>query len=327
MATTNEKPTKKEVAEMLTEALMPFCETLTDLRPELAAPFRQKDGDGCDCICASDGRVLIRIRCKEAGVAVGPFKAQEKPDVSKVIPAVGFDDLLQARTVSRSDLADAIDTMKRHEDTTQQPASADLGGIRLTMEAVSHLEVAMRICGSEQARLAWAKNGMVLLQLLDQHSREAVSILHMGLVEPKYAPTVTIPTGEGCDGGALFAPDWQRGIKAWADMKAELAAREEAERMARREVYMVLVVKRAYVPVYARNADEAQKLLESDWMDPEDDGDDEWMLGDEVPEAEDVDDIADCYENILTRDGIVSRDDIYELDQISEDWEKEHKED
>ena len=121
--------------------------------------------------------------------------------------------------------------------------------------------------------------------------------------------------------------DWQKGAAAWADIKAELARQEEAERMARREVYMVEVVKRAYIPVYAKDADEARHLADSNWIDPEDDGDDEWMLGDTVPEVEDLDDMDDCYEHVITRDGIVERDEIYELDQISEEWAKKHKED
>ena len=97
---------------------------------------------------------------------------------------------------------------------------------------------------------------------------------------------------------------------------------------ARREVYMVEVVKRAYIPVYAKDADEARRLCDGENLfDPEDDGDDEWMLGDTVPEVEDVDDMDDCYRHVITRDGIVERDEIYELDQISEEWAKEHKED
>jgi hypothetical protein len=114
--------------------------------------------------------------------------------------------------------------------------------------------------------------------------------------------------------------NWQKGAAAWADIKTELARQEEAERMARREVYMVEVVKRAYIPVYAKDADEARHLANSNWFDPEDDGDDEWMLGDTVPEVEDVDDMSDCYRHVITRDGIVERDEIYELDQISEEW-------
>jgi hypothetical protein len=35
----------------------------------------------------------------------------------------------------------------------------------------------------------------------------------------------------------------------------------------------------------------------------------------------------DCYEHVITRDGIVERDEIYDLDQISEEYENEHKED
>lgn len=95
--------------------------------------------------------------------------------------------------------------------------------------------------------------------------------------------------------------------------------------MARREVYLVQVQKIAYIPVYAKNADEARQMVDGDaWFDPEDDGDDEWFLGDEVPETEDLDDLDDCYKHVITRDGVVHRDEIYNLEQISEEWQKQH---
>ena len=43
---------------------------------------------------------------------------------------------------------------------------------------------------------------------------------------------------------------------------------------------------------------------------------------------EDLEDLDDCYKHVITRDGVVERDDIYELMQISEEWHrKQNKED
>ena len=319
------KPTRAEVAKVLREALMPFCEDYKDLRPDLAEPFRQQDGDGRDCICATDGHVLIRIRSKEAGGSIGGFPKRDKPCVHNVIPAVGFDDLLAAMTLRRDDVAKVVSDMKAYEDSERQPAIADLQGVWMSMEGLSHIETAMRICGAEAARLVWHKDELVLLQLLNEKDQEAVTILHMGLTDNKDGHKMfTVPAAEGCDEQAVRI-DWQRGIREWADIKAEQQRQEEAERMARREVYMVEVVKRAYIPVYAKDADEARRLCDSEsWFDPEDNGDDEWMLGNEVPEAEDVDDLEDCYEHVLTRDGVVHRDEIYDLERISDEWHAEH---
>lgn len=323
--TNEKKPTRAEVAKVLREALLPFCEEYKDLRPDLAEPFRQQDADGRDCICASDGHVLIRIRSKEAGVAVGGFPKRDKPCVDNVIPAIGVNGLLTARTLRRYDVAKVISEMKAYEDSEQQPAIADLQGVWMTMEGLSHIEAAMRICGAEAARLVWHKDVMVSVQLLNKKGQEAVTILHMGLADnAKSRKVFCVPAAEGCDEQAVRI-DWQRGIQAWADIKAERQRQEEADRMARREVYMVLVVKRAYIPVYAKDVDEARWLVDDNWIDPEDDGDDEWMLGDEVPEPEDVDDLEDCYKHVLTRDGVVDRDEIYELEQISEEWHKNHQ--
>lgn len=321
----DKKPTRAEVAEVLREALMPFCEKYKDLRPDLAEPFRQQDGDGRDCICASEGHVLICIRSKEAGVAVGGFPKMDRFNVHNAIPAVVFADLLAAKTLRRDDVAKVISDMKAYEDSKRKPAIADLQGVWMSMEGLSHIEVAMRICGAEAARLACHKGVKVVLQLLNEKGQEAVTILHMGLADNKEGRKVfAVPATEGCDEQAVRI-DWTRGIREWADIKAEQQRQEEADRMARREVYMVLVVKRAYIPVYAKDADEARRLVDNDFIDPEDDGDDEWMLGDEVPETEDVDDLEDCYEHILTRDGVVDREDIYELEQISEEWHRNHQ--
>ena len=318
------KLSTKEVALMLMEALEPFCEELKDLRPALAYPFRQKDGDGRDCVMASNGKVLVAIRAKEAGVAYGGFKTMDDFKAYKALPTVGFEDLLNARTVRRDDLRQVIDQMKQWEDEKQTVASADLGGIQLPMEGLSHIEVAMRICGSDVARLVWHKDDKVALQLDNDRRQEAVTILHMGW-KPKEAHVITVPTTD--DGNSADCRiDWQRGVQEWADIKADRERRAEEERMARREVYLVQMVKVGYVPVYARDAEEARRLADSEaWFEPEDDGDDQWMLGDEVPEAEDLDNLDDCYENIITRDGVVERDEIYKLDQISAEWEEKHK--
>ena len=316
----NDKMTKTEVATMLKEALEPFCETLKDLRPALAHPFRQED-----CVMASDGHILIAIKAKEAGVSIGKFKEMTDFNARKAIPQVGSDDLLHARTIERSDLLATIDEMNRLEKERLQVAAADVLGVWLSIEGLSRIEVAMRICGAEAAQLVWHKDGKVVVQLYNAKGEVCVTILSMGF-SPKDAHVIALPTHDDDDHCSVTI-DWQKGTAAWADIKAELARQEEAERMARREVYMVEVVKRAYIPVYAKDADEARRLCESEWFDPEDDGDDEWMLGDTVPEVEDLDDIDDCYEHVITRDGIVERDEIYELDQISEEWAKEHKED
>ena len=301
---------------MLKEALMPFCEQEQVYRDIFLAPFRQDD-----CVFATDGHVLIRIRPKEAGVAICKFKAMDDFNVQKVIPQVGFEELLQARTIRRDDLRQVIDQMKQHEDATKQLASADLMGVQLSMEGVSHLEVAMRIFGTDGARLVWHKGDVVLVQIDNAKGQEAVSILQMGW-SPKDAHVISIPTYDDSKEAHI---NWQRGLEAWAEIKAKLERDEEAARMARREVYMVQVVKIAHIPVYARNADEARQLADKEFFDPEDDGDDEWVLGDEVPEVEDVDDLEDCYKHVITRDGVVHRDEIYNLDQISEEWEKKQK--
>ena len=316
----NDKMTKTGVATMLKEALEPFCETLKDLRPALAHPFRQED-----CVMASDGHILIAIKAKEAGVSIGKFKEMTDFNAHKAIPQVGFDDLLQARTIERSDLLATIDEMKRLEKERQQVIAADVLGVWLSIGILSRIEVAMRICGADAAQLVWHKDGKVVVQLYNAKGEACVTILSMGF-KPKDAHVITLPTHDDDDRCSVTI-DWKKGAAAWADIKAELARQEEAERMARREVYMVEVVKRAYIPVYAKDADEARRLCESEWFDPEDDGDDEWMLGDTVPEVEDLEDMDDCYEHVITRDGIVERDEIYDLDQISEEWAKEHKED
>lgn len=316
----NSKMTKTEVATMLKEALEPFCETHKDLRPALAHPFRQED-----CVMASDGHILVAIKAKEAGVSIGKFKEMTDFNALKVIPPVGFDDLLQARAIERSDLLATLDEMERLEKERQQVIAADVLGVWLSIGTLSRIEVAMHICGAEAAQLVWHKGYKVMVQLYNAKGEACVTILSMAF-EPKDAHVITLPTHDD-DGHCSVTIDWQKGAAAWADIKAELARQEEAERMARREVYMVEVVKRAYIPVYAKDSDEALRLCKSEWFDPEDDGDDEWMLGDTVPEVEDLDDMGDCYEHVITRDGIVKRDKIYELDQISEEWEKEHKED
>ena len=307
------KLSTKEVALMLMEALEPFCEELKDLRPALAYPFRQKDGDGRDCVMASNGKVLVAIRAKEAGVAYGGFKTMDEFNAHKAIPFIGFEDLLEARTVRREDIRKTIDLMKQWENEKKTVASADLGGIQLSIEGLSHIEVSMRICGAELARLVWHKDDKVTLQLYNERHKEAVTILQMGW-KPDDAHIIEVPTAELKDKeDAHF--DWQRGMTEWADIKAEKERREEEERMARREVYLVQMVKVAYIPVYAKNADEARQLADSEaWFEPEDDGDDEWILGDEVPDTEDLDDLDDCYEHVITRDGVVERDEIYKLD-------------
>ena len=317
------KLSTKEVALMLMEALEPFCEELKDLHPALAYPFRQKDGDGRDCVMASNGKVLVAIRAKEAGVAYGGFKTMDEFKAYKALPTVGFEDLLNARTVRRDDLRQVIDQMKQWEDEKQTVASADLCGIQLSMEGLSHIEVAMRICGADLARLVWHKDDKVALQLDNDKRREAVTILHI-CWKPKDAHVISVPTAADGD-SADCRIDWQRGMVEWADIKADLARREEEERMARRKVYLVQMVKIGYIPVYAKNEEEARQLANGEaWFEPEDDGDDEWVLGDEVPEAEDLDNLDDCYEHVITRDGVVERDEIYELEQISEEWQKKH---
>lgn len=308
---------------MLQEALEPFCEGYKDLRPTLAHPFRQKDGDGRDCIFASDGHVLICIYAKEAGVAIGTFKPMDEFNSTKVIPFVGFEDILTARTVRRESLRKTIDQMKQWESEKKQVASARLQGVELSIEALSHIEVAMRICGLDAARLVWNKNGMVMLTADNAKGQTGVNILHMGW-SPEGAHVIDVPTDEGCQSEAVRI-SWQRGSAEWANIKAEQEREQEAERMARREVYLVQVQKIAYIPVYAKNADEARQMVDGDaWFDPEDDGDDEWFLGDEVPETEDLDDLDDCYKHVITRDGVVHRDEIYNLEQISEEWQKQH---
>lgn len=294
------KPTSKEVAAYLKEALQPFCEQMKDLRPALAEPFRQADHDGEDCVMASDGHILICIRAKKAGCAVSPFRKMNDFDAHKPIPFIDFNHLLQVRTVRRIDMELLLEQMEQYEQEYKQTAVADVLGVLLNIDGLSRLERAMAIFGAELARLVWHEDMKVILQLDNGRRQDAVTILHMGCA-PNDCRAFVLPTAKG-DDGADVELSWQRGMKAWTDIKAEQEQLEEAERMARREVYMVEVVKRAYIPVYAKDADEARRLCDEEFIDPEDDGDDEWMLGDTVPEVEDLDDLDDCYEHIVTSD-------------------------
>ena len=316
------KPTSKEVATYLKEALQPFCEQMKCLRPALAEPFRQADHDGENCVMASDGHVLICIRAKKAGCAVSPFRKMDDFDAHKPIPFIDFNHILQVRTVRRIDMELLLEQMVKHEQEHKQIAVADVLGVLLIIEGLSHIERAMAIFGAELARLVWHEDMKVVLQLDNDRRQEAVTILHIGC-DPKDCRAFVLPTAKG-DDGADVELSWQRGMEAWAGIKAEQERREEAERMARREVYMVEVVKRAYIPVYAKDTDEARRLCDKEFIDPEDDGDDMWMLGDTVPEVEDLDDLDVCYEHVVTRDGPVERDEIYDLERISDEWHAEH---
>lgn len=314
----NKKPTKQQVGNHLLEALQLFCEEEPSFRDVFMKPFRQHD-----CIWASDCKVLVRIRPEEAGVAIGKFREMNDFDAQRVMPDLKAEDYMQARLLSRQDASDIIRQMQEYEEK-KQPVLAELCGVKLTMEAMTHIESFLRICGAERARLVWHDDTKVLLQLDGEKGRTAAEILQMGSLGTGNEHIISVPTTDYA-GSANAYINWQQGMEEWAAIKAEQERKAEEERMARREVYLVEVVKRAYIPVYARNADEARHLCKNNWMEPEDDGDDEWMLGDEVPEAEDLDDIPDCYQTILTRDGEVDRDEIYNLDQISEEWEKKQK--
>lgn len=306
---------------MLKEALQPFCyEKDWCIRESMTAPFRQADPDGRDCVMASDGHVLIRIKAKEAGVAVGGFRKMDDFNAHKVIPTVDFERRLKARIVRRADMVQMIDQMEQHEAETKQVAVASVGGVQLIIDGLSRIERLMAFCGAEQAMLVWNEENKVMLEMQNDRRQEAVTILQMG-AEPDDCRVFVLHTYEAAD-TADVSIDWQRGSEAWAEAKAKLEREQEAERMARREVWLVQVVKRAYIPVYAKNAEEARRLADKEFFDPEDGGDDEWMLGDEVPEAENVDALDDCYKHVITRDGVVQRDKIYELDQISDEWEK-----
>lgn len=183
----NDKMTKTDVATMLKEALEPFCETLKDLRPALAHPFRQED-----YVMASDGHVLVAIKAKEAGVSIGKFKEMTDFDARKVIPQVGSDDLLQARTIERIDLLTTIDEMKWLEKERQQVTAADVMGVWLSIEGLSRIEVAMRICGADAAQLVWHKDDKVAVQLYNAKGKVCVTILSMGIL-PKDAHVITFP--------------------------------------------------------------------------------------------------------------------------------------
>ena len=262
------KQTKKEVAAMLSEALQPFCyEDAADWAQGFQKPFRQHD-----CICATDGHVLIRIRAKEAGAAIGQFPKVDKPDVESVIPVIDFEHRLNARS---------------------------------------------------EARLVWHEDNKVVIELTNERDQEAVTILQMNC-NPKDFLVFTLSTTEATD-DADTRICWQRGMEAWREAKEKLAREEEAERMARREVYMVEMVKRAYVPVYAKNADEARYLCDKHCGEPEKDWEAEWELGDTVPEAEDSEDVSENYKTCITCEGGVSFDRIFEMEQISEQWHQQQE--
>lgn len=315
------KQTKKEVAAMLSEALQPFCyEDAADWAQGFQKPFRQHD-----CICATEGHVLIRIRAKEAGAAIGQFPKVDKPDVESVIPVIDFEHRLNARIVSRKDMTALIERMKRHEAEKKQVAVADVGGIRLIIDGLSRMERVMAFCGAKQARLVWHEDNKVVIELTNERDQEAVTILQMNC-NPKDFLVFTLSTTEVTD-DADTRICWQRGMEAWRKAKEKLAREEEAERMARREVYMVEMVKRAYVPVYAKNADEARYLCDKHCGEPEKDWEAEWELGDTVPEAEDAEDVSENYKTCITCEGEVSFDRIFEMEQISEQWHQQQESD
>ena len=133
---------------MLKEALEPFCTTMKDLRPALAHPFRQED-----CVMASDGHVLIAIKAKEAGVSISKFKEMNDFNAHKAIPQVGSDDLLQARTIERSDLLATIDDMKRLEKERQQVTAG--GEVPPDADPRSHEPVRTE---TDTAQSAWRGN-------------------------------------------------------------------------------------------------------------------------------------------------------------------------
>ena len=312
--------TKREISKVLKEALQIFCDPNKDLRPALATPFRQKE-----FIMASDGHILIRIRAKEAGCAIGPFKVMDQFNALKAVPTIGFKDLLASKSLHHKDIIDTIAKMKAFEEEKKEPTLAKLCGIKLTMEALSKIEVVMRIFGVETARLVWHRKTMVSMQLYNNKGQDVVTIVHMGLLGRGDEHIFDIPTTDYNENDDVTV-DWQRGIAAWNDIKEEKKRKEEEERMAKRGVYLVQMVKTAYIPVYAKDADEARRLADSEcWFEPEDDGDDEWTPGDEVPEDYDLEDLSGCYKHIITPDGIVERDEIYKMEQIREDWMKEQE--
>lgn len=314
--------TKKELAQYLKEALQPFCAEKDSFRKVLTSPFRQTDSNGEDCVMASDAHGLICVRAKKAGIAVGPFCKMDDIAAYKVIPDLGSNRCPSA-TVRRSDMAALLDQMQLHERDHKQMAVAYVRGVNLAIEGLSYLEQAMAIFGAEQARLVWSEDQKVMLELDNERGQASVVILYMGCA-PLDPRVFVMPFHYGEDADVQLS--WQRGMQAWPDIKAELEFQEEAERMAHREVYMVEVVKRCCIPVYAKDADEARSLCDSRFFfPPEDEYDVEWSLGDTVPEVEYLDDIDDCYENIITRDGVVERDKIYELDRISKEWNAKRK--
>ena len=317
------KPTRKEVALFLKEALQPFCQQGIIVHEEFTKPFRQKDGDGIDHVVATDGSGIIYVNARRAGCLVGPFCKVEKPIVHSVIPYIDFNHKLQARTIRRIDMERLLEQMERHKQENESIPVADVMGVMLSTNGLSFIERAMVIFGVGMARLVWYENEMVVVQLYNERMQETVTIMHMGLLPDKNRHTFVMPTYMD-DGAADVQISWHRGMQAWADIKAERERQEEAERMARREVYLVEMVKKAYIPVYAKDAEEARLLCNTQYFDPEDDGDDMWIVGNTVPETVDLDYLDVCYETILTRDGAVERDEIYDLERISDEWHAEH---
>lgn len=211
------KPTTKEVAQFLKEALQPFCDPLKELRPALSEPFRQYG-----LVMASNGHILVSISPTSAGVAIGPFRKMYDFDATKAIPAIRFNELMNARTVRRIDVKQTIDKMKLHEEEHRQVTMADVYGVKLSMNALSHIEMAMRICGAEQARLVWHDDDKVVLQMENAPMKEAVIILHMGMaVLEGTVHIIALPTSDVGD-DADFRIDWQKGMAAWADIKADM---------------------------------------------------------------------------------------------------------
>lgn len=307
--------TRMKVAGMLKEALQMFCEPLNGLRPALAEPFRQNG-----YVCASDGHILIRVSSHEAGCAVGPFRKMDDFDVQRPVPGIGFEHLLGARTLRRKDLQDVTRKMERHEREKGTPAMAEICGVQIDTKGVSRIGQAMLVFGAEKARLVWHEDDKLVLQLLNDKGQEAVTILQMGWVAGNRR-IFKVPTTEGYKDRDVRV-DWHRGAANWAELKALQERLEEEERMARREVFMVEVVKRAHIPVYAKDPNEARLLADKYFFDPEDEWESEWEIGDTVPEAEDAESASDDYKDCITRDGVVGFDEIFGMEQVSEEWHR-----
>lgn len=316
--------TNKETSEYLLQAMQHFCGDNV-LRPQFKTPFVQ---DGW--LVATDGRILVRIHPESVDADTDLLNEHERkveaklpngfrlPNVSMVMPRfLGNDD----RHIDREYLCNFVWQMEEWEHANPSPAILRIGEVYLTINGATRLKQAIRFLGIEFARIGYDDgNKLVLLAASEDGSQNIVQILQMSCRAPQQGedwklfelPLVSKPLFR------IMPVDLERGRDAYTAYMARQERDREALLRAPREVYMVEMVKRAFIPVYARSEQEAQDIAACFGDEPERDWDSEWELSDTLPGIENVDEVASKYEQCLAEDGYVAWDVIRELEGKAE---------